>query len=485
TETTTTTTTTTLPPTTTTETTTTTTTTTLPPTTTTIPPCIDTQPPAVQVMPYDDYIENIGGYLTLYDSHEGDIRFCINVSDDCGINSVEFGYKLDCDPWNYWLNYTSVNDTIYCFNLSKSQWTKYMDDTINWGYKVTDNSGKVTINYDVNYDSPIIVRDDDIEPPQFSNWQYKTIVSFNKTISVNVTIRDNSGVSSATLYYDYNSDNIPEGVTAPVIEGDRYYYQIPAPCDNNDKEVCREQGRAGVFMQFWIIAEDNDNDRENDSTSIRFTSLPIYIDPPEEDISLEDIFYIAAYSPSDSLVEVLEGRAINFYAYTNYPQDANLTYKWVWDGKEISQNKYKYSYQTDHRSAGEHTMTVYISNGEQTLSHSWKIRIIDKLCDYEMNEVKSSQNSKSSNYYGYYKVSSTSPSTTTTQIKTTTTLMTTTTQPKTTTTLKQTGLTGNFLLSKYISSVLIGITIFVIILFLIIRFYDNPRRKEEILLQRY
>jgi hypothetical protein len=456
------------------------------PTTTTIPICIDTQPPSVQLLPYDSYIQNIGGYQTLFDSHEGDIRFCINVTDDCGIINVEFGYKLDCDPWNYWVNYTSQNNSVYCFNLTKSQWTKYLDDTINWGYKVTDVSGKTSINYDVNYDSPIIVRDDDTEPPSFSQWQYKTIVSFNKSISINVTITDYSNVSSASLYYDYNSDGLPEGVTGPVVDGGRYYYQIPAPCESNDKEFCVEQGRARVYMQFWIIAEDSDSDRDNDASSIRFNSMPIFIDPPGEDYpDVEDAFYIAAYSPSDSKIEVLEGRMILFYAYTNYPKDADLTYRWVLDGREVSQNKYQYSYQTDHSSAGEHTMIVYISNGKDTLTHTWKISVVDKPCDFELRqaEVKTTPRPGSSVSSKSY---STTTKTTTATTKTTTTKPTTTQkiqvqQESTTTTVKPQAekITGRFVLSRTVVALLLSSVVVLILLLAWLTILNDPRKREE------
>jgi hypothetical protein len=437
-------------------------------------------------MPYDSYIQNIGGYLTLFDSHEGDIRFCINVTDDCGISKVEFGYKLDCDAWNYWLNYTSQNDTVYCFNLTKTQWAKYMDDTINWAYKVTDVSGKTTINYDVNYDSPIIVRDDDTEPPEFSQWQYKIIVPFNETISVNVTITDYSNVSSANLYYDYNSDGTPEGVTAPVIEGNRYYYQIPAPCNSNDKDFCTEQGRARVYMQFWIIAEDADNDRDNDASSIRFNSIPIFIDPEGDNPSTEDLFYIAAYSPAESRIEVLEGRMIVFYAYTNYPKDANLTYRWVFDGREVSQNKYQYSYQTDHSSSGEHTMIVYISNGKDTLTHTWRINVIDKPCDYEMRQTET----RSSGGKSYSSSKSYTTRTTVTSTKPTTTLKMTTTQEaieSTTTTVevkKPERITGRFVLSGYAVAGIVSFIMLGAIFLIWLRVLNNPRRKEEVYLRR-
>ncbi|MEM5804149.1 MAG: hypothetical protein QW350_05450 [Candidatus Aenigmatarchaeota archaeon] len=433
-------------------------------------------------MPYDNYIQNIGGYTTIFDSYNGDLRLCINVSDDCGINTVEFGYKLDCDPWNYWVNYTTKNENVYCFNLTKSQWTKYLDDTINWGYKVLDNSGKIAVNYDVNYNSPIIVRDDDIEPPQFSQWQYKTIVPFNKSISVNVTITDYSGISSATLYYDYNNDGIAEGVVAPNIIGNRYYYEIPAPCESNDKEYCIEQGRARLYMQFWIIAEDADNDRANDSSSIKFNSIPIFIDPPDEDApELGDIFYIASYSPSDTKIEVLEGRAINFYAYTNYPKEAGLSYRWVWDGIEISQNNYQYSYQTTHSSSGDHTMTVYISNDKQTISHTWKIKVVDKLCDYELAGNTQIKTSSSSSSYYTTKTTTKETTSTTTTMKTTTikqSITSTTTIP--TTTYQETqNITGRFVYGKYIASITLGFLSLLIISFLAMKFYDNPRKREE------
>jgi hypothetical protein len=438
-------------------------------------------------LPYDSYIQNIGGYQTLFDSHEGDISFCINVTDDCGINKVEFGYKLDCDPWNYWVSYTSQKNSVYCFNLTKTQWTKYLDDTINWGYKVTDVSGKTAINYDVSYDSPIIVRDDDTEPPTFSQWQYKTIVPFNKSISVNVTIKDYSNVSSATLYYDYNSDGSPEGVTAPIIDGSRYYYQIPAPCDSSDKEFCVEQGRARVYMQFWIIAEDADNDRSNDASSIRFNSIPIYIDPPGEDYpDTEDPFYIAAYSPSDSKIEVLEGRMVIFHAYTNYPKDADLSYRWVLDGREVSQNKYQYSYQTDHSSAGEHTMIVYISKGNDILTHTWKINVVDKPCDYELKQTETSSRSSSYSSKSYAAIKNT-----TTTVRTTTTTIPITTQKtqyeSTTPTVKPQeaekeaeNITGRFVLSKTIAAVLLSSIIVLILLLVWLNILNDPRKREEL-----
>ncbi|MEM0473354.1 MAG: hypothetical protein QXF88_01375, partial [Candidatus Aenigmatarchaeota archaeon] len=489
----TTTTTTTTTPTTTTTTTPTTTTTTTPTTTTTTTTtyiCVDTRPPEVEVLPYEDYIKKIGSYTTIFDSHQGNLRVCINVVDDCGINSVSFGYKIDCDPWNYWSNYTFNNESKYCYDIPRELWTKYMDDTVNWGYRVVDISGKTSINYDVTFYDPIIVRDDDTEPPEFSEWNYRTVVSFNQTIPIRVKITDYSGIDSAKLYYDLNNDGIAEGSVNPSVSGDYYTFEIPRICESDDKEICTEQGKARIFLYFWIIAVDADNDRPNDKTDIRYNGMPIYIDPPDEDApDLGDLFYIASYSPSESSVEILEGRAVNFYAYTNYPRDANLMYRWVLDGKQISTNNYQYSYQTDHTSSGKHTVTVYIDNGKQTISKTWNVNVVDKICDFEMQpQQKSSSSSKSSSsrINTYTTVSSPKPTETTVNVFTTTTQkdqyeITLDSYEKASSGEKTKTYTGFFAqIARYAAAIGISLLIIIAAVLFYFRFLSNKRSKEEV-----
>jgi len=463
-------------------TTTTTTTTTTEPTTTTSTttttiPCIDENPPTVEVMPYDDYIQYIQSYPTLFDSYQGDLRLCINATDDCGIASAEFGYKLDCDPWVYWVNHDYNNGSIYCYNITRSDWIRLIDDIIEWGYKVTDTSGKVTLRYNVDPNHPINVKDDDIEPSEFSAWSYKTIVPFNHSISVNATITDASGVDSAILYYDYNNDGVIDGSTLPEVIDNRYYYQIPAPCDSNDKEYCEQQGRANVFMRFRIVAVDGDNDRSNDSSTIQVISIPIFIDPPEEVPDIIEGLYITAYSPLDERVSVLEGRAIRFFAYNNYPNETR--YEWKLDGKVVSTAPNQYEYKPDHSASGLHDLKVDIYRGSEVASHSWKIEVINKICDYEMTTTTVAT-TKSSGGLGIFNKKTTTTDTFTTTKHVTTTLS----LPTTVTTISETpssSMTGRYLLvSAYsVLLLLIAVLLFTLILLLLVITSRKRKVKEE------
>jgi uncharacterized membrane protein YgcG len=299
------------------------------------------------------------------------------------------------------LDYSYNEGDIYCYDIPRNTdkgWVNLIDDMdgTRWGYIVTDTSGKEVFDYEVD---KINVKDDDTEGPQFSSWDYSTWVQFNQPIYVGVTITDESGIESAKLYYDYNNDGVAEGaVEAYDVSYGRYLYQIPEPCPGLTKEQCRELGRADIYMGFWIIAKDADNDRPGDSIQIRANSIPIFVDPPGEEVELEEHHspYIRGYMPGLSQIEIIEGRVARFIVYAEDPDDDDITYDWQLDGATVSIDS-QYVYAPGHDDSGTYNLVVYISDGENTVSQEWTINVIDKICDWEMDDEEDENPSNGNN----------------------------------------------------------------------------------------
>ena len=378
------TTTTTVPTTTTTSTTTTTTSST---TTTTIEECVDEEPPVVEVQPYDDYIQSFNPEdHRIYDSYMDDLRVCVNMTDDCGAD-VQFRYKWNCDPWTNWIDYDYNEGIVYCYNITREGdkgWANLVDDKdgISWGYRAYDLTGKETVDYVVDV---IHVWDDDVDPPEFTAWEYLDVVRWDNPIYVRVTITDESGIASAKFYYDYNNDGIAEGDVDPYeVSHGRYSYIVPAPCPGLTKDQCIDLGLARIHTKFWIEAADGDDDREGDSITW-IETISIFIDPPGDEVPELHEPHIKGYMPGPSEVEIIEGRVVRFIVYADDPDDDELTYDWQLDGESVS-SETNYAYKPDHSESGVHELVVYISDGENEISQAWTINVIDKVCDWELEE---------------------------------------------------------------------------------------------------
>jgi len=101
---------------------------------------------------------------------------------------------------------------------------------------------------------PSIV-DEDVDPPEFLNWQYSTVCNPCLDIRVSVDVKDPSGVTDVNIFYDYGKKGIYTGPVAMRRVGQvgehtwRYEYDIPAPGSEY----------AGLPVGFYVEATDLDN----------------------------------------------------------------------------------------------------------------------------------------------------------------------------------------------------------------------------------
>ena len=81
---------------------------------------------------------------------------------------------------------------------------------------------------------------------------------------------------------------------------------------------------------------------------------------------------ITDYTPTENVMD--ENSSLEFnIAVDDYNEDA-LTYSWLLDGTEKSANK-TWTYSPDFNSAGNHNITVIVSDGEFSDSHEWNITV--------------------------------------------------------------------------------------------------------------
>ncbi|MFA4819861.1 MAG: S8 family serine peptidase, partial [Candidatus Aenigmatarchaeota archaeon] len=127
----------------------------------------------------------------------------------------------------------------------------------------------------------VSVTDDDSDAPIFSNWNFTTNTTADKSIAVSVNISDFSGINRSVLFYNYGNDSSIDGQLNMTLSG-VWSANIPSA------------GAAfeGKLISFYIETTDNDTDRENDSISINSTLQYVFLlnEPPT----------ITFISPSDS-----------------------------------------------------------------------------------------------------------------------------------------------------------------------------------------
>jgi hypothetical protein len=81
---------------------------------------------------------------------------------------------------------------------------------------------------------------------------------------------------------------------------------------------------------------------------------------------------IVDYTPAENVMD--ENSSLEFsISAEDYNEDA-LTYSWLLDGAEKSTNQ-TWTYNTDFNSAGNHNITVIVSDGEFSDSHEWNITV--------------------------------------------------------------------------------------------------------------
>jgi hypothetical protein len=305
----------------------------------------------------------------IYDNDTTGYKICAEVTDECPLN-VTFSYKFYCHPFSDWFGYqTKVNNT-YCFEIPRDVWIDNVGRNIYFKIYARDFVGNDDIT---TMQLGGIIYDDDVKGPTYFNPVYSRWVNFSLPIPVKINITDLSGISSAVLHYDYDYYTGEDGLNdTPSVNGNVYTFNIPAPGHEYKADN----------LKFWIIATDNDTDRANDTTSSRFDSMSMYIDPPDEETKeSNDNFYIQSYTPSDSTVNMIEGSSFTFSVVASSTN--GVTYTWTLDGNKVSDTT-DYTFYPKNDDVGTHSVSVTVSNGTTSDSKSWVVNVENFICEGEV-----------------------------------------------------------------------------------------------------
>ncbi|MBN2228329.1 MAG: AGE family epimerase/isomerase [Candidatus Thorarchaeota archaeon] len=181
-----------------------------------------------------------------------------NVRDLSGLLSVNITYKINDE---FWISSTfkEVQDDLYEYTFnplvagSNVEYQVFaIDNSENHNTAIDDNKG-------ANYS--FYIRSNDWTGPGITNViHYPSLPTVDDVVNINATIRDNSGVSSASLYYQVNNDGW-HGFSMQYLFDDIFHIEL---CDFEVHDSIR----------YYISAQDdslNHNTAINDNLGSYYT----------------------------------------------------------------------------------------------------------------------------------------------------------------------------------------------------------------------
>ena len=147
---------------------------------------------------------------------------------------------------------------------------------------------------------------------------------------------------------------------------------------NSEGEWQTTYGDAGVY-DLTITVSDGTNTVSQD---VRLTVL-----------KLEQAPSIVSFSPEADGVFIEESQDVSFQVAAEDPNKDPLSYRWTLNNELVSESD-GYTFESGFDSAGEYTLHVEVSDGEQKAEHSWKVTVenvdreglLDKIPDIEVEE---------------------------------------------------------------------------------------------------
>jgi len=214
-------------------------------------------------------------------------------------------------------------------------------------YSGTSTSGSITVT------------DDDTTGPSLANWVFPATNKTYNGIDVSIDITDSSEVSSAILRYDYGDNSSEDGtVVMNNIGGNTYSATIP-PAGNTYRNK---------NVSYYIVSTDNDGDRAGDTTSstseIKITFLE------------NEAPSITTFSPVSTTPNLDEGDTLGFnYSASDLDGDTFIT-SWLLDSVEQATTD-TWTYSPDYAQAGDHNVTLIVSDGLLDASQEWTVTVND------------------------------------------------------------------------------------------------------------
>ncbi len=269
------------------------------------------------------------------------INFFIDAYDPDG-NPLEYSWKLDgtevstVSSYDFTTDYNSAGTYVVTLDVTDNYGT---DSTINYIWNVTVN----------DVDRPIVVTD--IQPPPGS-------ITINELETINFFI-DAYDPDGNPLEYSWNLDGIEVSTT------DSY-------------DFTTDYNSAGTYV---VTLDVTDNFVSDNTLSYLWNITVNDVDQP---------IVVNSILPAPGSYTINETESINFSIDAYDPDGNPLEYSWKLDGTEVSIIS-TYDYITDYNSAGEHIITLDVTDNfgtDNTLSYLWDVTVIDIDQNIIVNDIQ-------------------------------------------------------------------------------------------------
>jgi len=266
----------------------------------------DTSPPQLISLTYDE---------VFYDGQKRGYTVEVKMYDDSGISLVRLGFFFEDNKSMTWITPVSQSGFTYAFIIPRNACLPHIRKHIKFIIEAIDadcdrpNDEEKFISR--KYYTALIM-DDDETPPKLLNVRFEEsggdgIVDSRDYLTIYAECSDESGIGMVIFNYMYSSEGVWRSELMFNVGGDVFSYVVPHPRPFED-------------LFFYIIAYDNDTDREGDQlyTNSTMYHLKVY--------GVLTVYFIdQSGSPVENvLIKLVSNNTVISSAYTNSTGHATL-----------------------------------------------------------------------------------------------------------------------------------------------------------------
>jgi len=215
------------------------------------------------------------------DSLSGNYRIQIDATDPSGISTLDFSYRFGAGSWSSWMPHSGLSGSTYWYSIPYSEWILHVGETVYFKIVAFDNDndrGTADRAYTNSQDYTAgTISDDDTTPPTLAN--PTCTLDPTNSYKLQIIVTDPSQVYQVRFRYNFDAGTWTDWYSPSGTAGDTYWHLIP------------EAEWTGHATLYWeVFAEDNDNDRTNDHTSITSSTFQCNIGGTNQPPSITDIY---------------------------------------------------------------------------------------------------------------------------------------------------------------------------------------------------
>ena len=291
---------------------------------------------------------------TVYDDYGGAITLSITITDQSGLSSVTFHYKLG-DYW-YTNDSPTVSGDIYSITIPRSSWIDYIGSQITWYVDATDNDNdrpNDQLSGSSNY-YYVTLSDDDTSPPSVSGTSTTGDITdaYSGDFVFSVTASDPSGWKLEVVYrYRY-----PDGTTTSNIT---LTASTSSTTTTLSVSIPRDEwiSYVGCTIEWTYRLVDLDDDRPGDASATPWSSWDPAGYITDDDTKAPTL---KSFIPSGDIPDSYQGDyELCFTANDSSGWYVYIEYWWSGDPTNVKTNTSDPVY-----SSSETTVIIYIPRSE-------------------------------------------------------------------------------------------------------------------------